>query len=221
MTKEIKKKDKVEELLKLDQITTDDLNKLSKTQFKRFYEEINDRLPELEGEERDEFLAKLEPITDESTKNALWENNHSKIINAIYDLMCSRYRIPSKTEISNQSGLSRQTVHKHLKEFQNHPLYKGQIEAMNIMTSKVVATVCEQAITGDMRAAKLFLNIIGTRQGTINQNNYIQINNTILSQDKLELLNKDQLSEIENIIRSVELTKKQTLEELAIPLSST
>jgi len=33
------------------------------------------------------------------------------------------------------------------------------------------------------------------------QKNYIQINNTILSQENLEQLSKEQLNEIENIIR--------------------
>ena len=36
-----------------------------------------------------------------------------------------------------------------------------------------------------------------------NQNNYIQINNTVLSQESLKLLSTEQLTQIENIVKTV------------------
>ena len=57
-----------------------------------------------------------------------------------------------------------------------------------------------------MKAARLYLEMVGAtnkRQANtvINeQNNYIQINNTILSQENLKQLSTEQLNQIENII---------------------
>ncbi len=56
------------------------------------------------------------------------------------------------------------------------------------MTSKVLATVFKFAVNGDVKAARLYFDIVGSNtiqssSSTIvkSQNNYIQINGTILS----------------------------------------
>ena len=59
-----------------------------------------------------------------------------------------------------------------------------------------------------MRAARLYFEMAGiTNKQQANtvineQNNYIQINNTKLSQQNLEQLSAEQLNQIENIIRN-------------------
>ena len=107
-------------------------------------------------------------------------------------------RMPTTTEIATKTELSRQTIHKHLKEYISHPQYLEQVEQFRFMTSKVLTKVFQFAVTGDMRAAKLYLNVIGNLNGQPsnniliqNQNNFIQINGTVLSQETIKHLNPE------------------------------
>jgi hypothetical protein len=71
-----------------------------------------------------------------------------------------------------------------------------------------------------MKAARLYFDTVGAVNkqprtcGVINeQNNYIQINNTILSQENLGQLTAEQLNQIENIITS-QVVRVQNFEPL-------
>jgi predicted transcriptional regulator len=114
--------------------------------------------------------------------------------------------MPTKNAIAEKTGLSRQTVAKHLKEYQRHPEFTAEMEQFKFMAPSVLAGVFKNAINGDTKAARLYLEMAGTmnKQTTntvINeQNNYIQINNTILSQENLNQLTADQLNQIESIV---------------------
>ncbi len=164
---------------------------------------------ELEGHDLDKFWQKIEAITDEDTKNGLWESNHIKITGAISNLIGEKNRMPSKSEIAAKIGLSRQTVHKHLKEYDSHPLYLGQIKQLQIMTAGILAKLYYFALQGDVKAAKLFLDATGNLNHSSNpmfiqnQNNYIQINGIVLSPESIKLLSPEQLTQIENIVKTV------------------
>ena len=77
------------------------------------------------------------------------------------------------------------------------------------MTSKVLARVFHFAVNGDIQAAKLYFNLMGfinngqTPNNTLiqNQNNYIQINGTVLSQETIKQLTTEQLNVIESILK--------------------
>lgn len=79
------------------------------------------------------------------------------------------------------------------------------------MTAKVLAKVFQFAVNGDTGAAKLYLSAMGylnNDQSSGNtliqrQNNYIQINGMVLSQETIKLLNPEQLAGIENILKAV------------------
>jgi len=201
---------KVNNLLSLKQITYKDLEQFNEADTKQLHVTINEIFSTLKGTERDNFLSKLSIIMYESTKNELWEYNHIQITRAITVFMNENGRMPSKTEIATKTELSRQTVHKHLNEYTNHPLYLEQIEQFRFMTSKVLAKVFQFAMNGDISAAKLYFNVLGNmnngqgQNNTLiqNQNNYIQINGTVLSQETLKHLNPDQLNTIETILKT-------------------
>jgi hypothetical protein len=201
---------KIKNVLTLEQIKPSDLEQLSDDEKALFYKTLTDSFNGLTGIEQDEFYKKIELITANSTKNQLWEQNHNQITWAISDLMQKYGRMPSKTEIAAKTELSRQTVHKHIKEYANHPQYLGQIEQFRFMTSKVLAKVFQFAVNGDIGAAKLYFNFMGCldknplSNSTLiqNQNNYIQINGTVLSQETIKYLNTEQLNTIETIMKS-------------------
>lgn len=200
---------KINKMLFLEQITPSDLEPLSEHEKDRLMVVLTEKFKELKGTERDKFLKKIEPITSETTKNQLWESNHNQITYAISTLMQEYGRMPTKTEIATKTELSRQTIHKHLKEYMSHPQYLQQIEQFRFMTTKVLARVFQFAVNGDIGAAKLYFNVIGNLNGQLsnntliqNQNNYIQINGMVLSQETIKRLNPEQLNNIETILKA-------------------
>lgn len=201
---------RIKKVLSLEQITPSDIEPLSKTEKDHLMEILTERFNKLKGRERDDFYTRFESITPDSTKNQLWESNHIQITWAISNFIQEYGRMPTPTEISNKTELSRQTIHKHLKEFANHPQYLGQIEQFKFMTSKVLAKVFHFALNGDMAAAKLYFNVIGfmsngaADKNTLiqSQNNYIQINGMFLSQETIKHLTPKQLSRIESILKT-------------------
>jgi hypothetical protein len=89
-------------------------------------------------------------------------------------------------------------------------LYAEQLNQFKFMADRVLAKVIKAASLGDMKAARLYfdiLNNLGNQSGnntTINtQNNYIQINQTKLSQETIKHLSPEQLNQIEAVLNSV------------------
>ena len=200
---------KIVKILSLEQITPSDLEPLSEPETARLNAVLTEKINNLEGIERDKFWKKIEPVADDTTKNQLWENNHNQITWAISNLMQEYGRMPTKTEIAAKTELSRQTIHKHLKEYISHPQYLEQVEQFRFMTSKVLTKVFQFAVNGDMRAAKLYFNVMGNLNGQPSNNiliqnqNFIQINGIILSQETIKHLNSEQLNSIETILKAV------------------
>lgn len=211
--------EKINKVLSLKQITDKALEPFNEAEKNHLFGIITRKLNALEGVERDEFYTKIEPILHETTRNERWECNHNSITWAISTLMQEYGRMPSKTEIATKTELSRQTVHKHLKEYANHPQYLGQIEQFRFMTSRVLAKVFKFAVNGDIGAAKLYFNVMGFMNNAQppnntliqNQNNYIQINGTVLSQETIKRLNPEQLNSIETILKTA-LPQPEVLE---------
>ncbi len=200
---------KINKILSLERITPVDIEQLDEIENSLLMETLTKNFNNLKGIERDKYYDKIELITGDTTKNQLWESNHIKITNAISNFIQQYERMPAKTEIAEKTELSRQTIHKHLKEYINHPQYLGQIEQFKFLTSKVLARVFHFAVNGDIQAAKLYFNLMGfinngqTPNNTLiqNQNNYIQINGTVLSQETIKQLTTEQLNVIESILK--------------------
>ena len=115
--------------------------------------------------------------------------------------------MPTQNAIAEQSGLSRQTIAKHIAEYSTHPEFIAGTERFKFMSHTLLAKVFRFASNGDMRAARIYFEMVGgmgeQKTSTVNtQNNYIQINNTILSQDQLKHLTEEQLNQIERIVNN-------------------
>ncbi len=203
---------KIDRLLSRQKITLKDIESLT-TPERQYLEEIaTATLAELKDEERDNFLDKLELILPASTKNSVWEHNHLVISSAISNFMRRHGQMPTKNAIAEQTGLSRQTVAKHFAAYRSHPEFIAEMEQFKFMAHNILANVFKYASNGDMKAARLYLEMVGALNkqqaaAVVNaQNNYIQINNTILSQENLKQLSACQLAQIENIITNKEYT---------------
>ena len=200
---------KVRDLLGQEKISQYDVDRLTKEEKDIFDVVTAKKFNELKGYERDTFLEKMEPVTPGYVKNQLWENNHIKITSAISRLMQDYGAMPTKNDLAEQTGLSRQTISKHMKEYRAHPQYLLEMEQFKFMAPKVLAKVFKFAVNGDMRAAKLYFEMVGAlgkqQPSTViqEQNNYIQVNNTVLSQETIKLLNAEQLEKIEEMVKGV------------------
>lgn len=198
--------DFVNNLLKQTKIANEDLNKLTKRQQILFTKEFTVLLNNARDEDKDRVLDKIIDRLPEKTRNEIWEINHANIQNAIMEYIDICGNMPTKTRIADATGLSRQTIDKHLKEFKHHPLYKDHKEQYEYMLPKVLGEVLRQCLKGDMRAAKLYFDVVSEPKGKtkINtQNNYLQINGIVVDEEKLSRLKPDQLQQLEKILQSV------------------
>ncbi len=200
---------RINKVLALEQIQPSDLNALPKEEQDKVLEIINEEIIKVKGTERDKYIRKIETFMAEESKNQIWEYNHAEITRAISTLMQDNGRMPGASEIAEKTGLSRPTIYKHLDGYKTNHLYLGQVEQFRFMTAKVLSTVFKLAMRGDIGASKLYLNVMGclngqTPGGTFiqNQNNFIQINGTVLSQETVKQLNPEQLNSIEAVLKS-------------------
>jgi len=200
---------KIIALLDLEKISATDLDKFDNEERRYLAAVCSKMLEGLKGKERDDFLDKIESLMPPANKQQIWEYNQQVITEAIAKLMEKYGAMPNKTQIAQQTGLSRQTITKHLKEYQTNPGRADEMEQFKIMTSKLISKVFNFAVNGDIRAARLYLEAVGAtnkrQSNTVvnHQNNYIQINNTILSQENLKRLSAEQLNQIESVVAMV------------------
>ena len=204
-------KQKVTQLLKQDQITLNDIEDLNNRERVYFSNTCTKILNSLSGSRREMFLAKIDQVMAPEGKSDVWEHNQLIISEAVADFIKQYGFMPTKSAIAAQTGLCRQTVATHFKEYKRRPEFAEQAEQFKFMAPQVLANVFKHALAGDMRAARLYFEMIGatkppkvsygpaTLPGT--QNNYLQINNTILSQENLARLTTEQLNQIEYIIK--------------------
>lgn len=201
--------EKISRVLLLEKITLTDIEDFTCAERKFLGEITTEMLQQLKGEERDNYIDKIAGIVDPGTNDQVWEQNHLIIGRAITKLIGQYGAMPPKFAIARETGLSRKTIAKHLADYKAHPQYLAEMEQFKYMTSNVLAGVCKLACNGDVKAARLYFEMVGAmnkqQQNTVinEQNNYIQINNTILSQQNLKHLSKEQLNQIEHIISGV------------------
>ena len=203
---------KIQEILNLKKITKADVDTLDKNELVRFKAILTEKLNTLKGEALDQLINQIEIITEDSVKNQLWERHHAQITWAISMLMQEYGRMPIISEIASRTEFSRETVIKHLKDYEKHMLFKEQLEQFKFMVPKVLASVFKFAVQGDTSAAKFFLQTVvettlttGKNTHIENQNNYIQINGITLSPELIQNLKPEQLKSIEMILAQVTL----------------
>ncbi|HXI01473.1 MAG TPA: hypothetical protein VNI52_14485 [Sphingobacteriaceae bacterium] len=212
---------KVNDVMSLERITKKDVEHLSDAERISLNEIIAEKLNKINGEERDELIYKLNEIMPVNVKNQLWENNHYKITCALTKCINDYGTMPTKNQLAEETGLSRQTIHKHINDYATNPLYLKELDQFRFLSNKVLSKVFKYAINGDLKACRLYMDIVGGLNNQIfsdtkkvQQNNFIQINNTVLSQDELKELNIDQLNSIETVLKNVLPQKEKIVENM-------
>ncbi|MBC7588871.1 MAG: hypothetical protein H7178_11000 [Chitinophagaceae bacterium] len=210
-TKSEQCKQRINSVLSLKKVTHEDLkSKMRLTDLPAFGKFLTHNLNTLKGTELNEFTDKFYDILEPDSKNQIWERNHMLILEAISSYIGETGYMPSVNNIVAATKFSRTTIHKHLKEFSSSPLYTVQQAKLRLIKDRVIAKVVKMAIVGEgnVKAARLFFELmgdLGNQQPSNNiktQNNYIQINGKVLSQETVQQLNAEQILQIENILKT-------------------
>jgi hypothetical protein len=166
-------------------------------------------------DDRDLFIERVLHIYTDEMKNSLWQSNHVKVLCAISKLTLEKNRFPTRLEISIETGLSKQTINKHLKDYFGSEEYNSRKDEYLIMRERVVASVFKSAVCGDAKAARVFLDATNqfTEQPKIQnqQNNFIQINGLTITQEELKQLPAGKLTQLQKILSAVNKPLSKTL----------
>lgn len=132
---------KLQRLRSLNKVTYKDISDFNAEELDKLYKYLTEKDWELRGEEKDCFHEKYDDIISVECKNSRWEGNHHQIGYIISCLFREHGRMPFISEVADQSGLSRQTVSKHLKEYNKHPLFRAQIEQFRILSTRLLSEI--------------------------------------------------------------------------------
>src|ERR1700749_1967612 len=129
---------KITALMVLEKITVSDLDNSDQAERQYLGVVCTKMLQNLRDTERDDFLNKIAHIIPESNQQQIWEYNHETITNAIARLTEQYGSMPTKSQLAEETGLSRQTISKHLKEYQANPGHTEQIEQFKIVAPRLM-----------------------------------------------------------------------------------
>lgn len=202
----------IEKVLDKKKIVPEDLTPLTMDERKAMEKKINDNLNSLSGDALDAYLEKIEKIVPGKTdlRHQQWEIHHSEISRVLHNYIIENSRPPTKNEISKETGLSRQTIAKHLKEFNNSDFYKEERAKFKMLSHRVLSRLYVIAREGNTRAARLYFEMTGELGNQrVKNNTYIQINNVRVTNELIKQLPIQSIQEIEAIILS-NLPNQQT-----------
>jgi len=193
--------------LKSGRITEADIKKLTDQELTALNYAINNKLYYLWGKDRDFLTEKIKDIISEDSKLNKWSIDHINIKAALSDFVIDCNRMPSLLELTGRTGTSAETIRKHINEYESHGNYTEQQALFKILGEKILAKVAKYAIEGDVKAARLYFEVVNgtmSRQPVNNntfntQNNYLQVNGKIISQQAILNLPPEQQEQLERI----------------------
>jgi hypothetical protein len=195
---------RLEKLLQAGRLTADELGSLSDEEQIELKQMARSRIDELNNEHT-RLLQMLADMSDISYSRMNWESNHLKISKAIQTSLFKTGRIPTQTYISEITGLSRQTVNKHMAEGDAKSVLAEQLDHFAMMAPVVMGKLLHAVLEyRSLPAMKMYFDLLERTQGRLpvmQQNNFIQINNTVLKQETLQQLSTEQLKQIEEVIK--------------------
>lgn len=134
-----------------------------------------------------------------------WEHNHMKIAMCIHNHVLNTYGFPTVNHIAQETKLSRQTVHAHMKEGIAGKFYQERLKTWEFMTDAIMKNLYRASIDGNVAASKILLDNIyrlgrPAMQNIREQNNYVQINSTIIDELVVSELPEEARVQIVDII---------------------
>lgn len=113
-----------------------------------------------------------------------WEDNHRRISQAVLSHYRSSHKTPTQAEIAKLTGLSRETVGKHLREMDFDKLFDRNRAMMALHSDVLMMAVINSAIKGSFGAQKLYFQIVYGWAEPKSFTHVIEDNSTALSPEE-------------------------------------
>jgi hypothetical protein len=193
---------------------TQDLEAMEETGRAEFAKLLNEAIEEV-NREHTRLIDLMGQTMRMPTKQLQWESNHLKISKTIAMGLAQTGQAPNQTQIAALTGLSRKTVQQHVAQGNDTSIFTEHLQQYTMMAPRVMDVALNKAINGeDIRAVKVYFDILEKMQGPnalniyTTHNNYIQINNHVISQEALGRLSEEQLKQIVEMVRVKEEEKE-------------
>ncbi|WP_395043655.1 hypothetical protein [Flavobacterium sp.] len=145
-------------------ITQEDIARLNLRERELLSYEVSQRLGSIYNSQEYELEAKkYENVLIEKSRNRSWDSNHARIKSTIENLLEERGSMPTITELASITSLSRQTISKHLEQFEMGEYLKEEMQMFNIMFSNLMVALYQSGKEGNINAIKLFAEILEKR----------------------------------------------------------
>jgi hypothetical protein len=182
---------------------------------KALWNGLNDELLEAFDKTPQTFRTLLR-IDMPSMRHQRWERNHSFILSTISSITLEDGRAPDIRRICAKTGLSRQTVSKHLNGFKRSEYYQDHLDTYKMLEKRVLDKMYRLVMNeSDVRAAKIFLDYLktttdkaGVTNNSYTQNNFIQVNGLKFTEEQIVSLPEDQQLKITRYLLKT-ISKKQ------------
>lgn len=117
-------------------------------------------------------VSKTSSLTKTKERTYQWTSNHQVIRDKMFEYIKANNKMPTKTWLSKETGMTKNTITNHINEInlapQEHPL--------KIFTNDVLIATMKSAMNGSVRAQELWFSIMhGWNRG--NDENHNVINN--------------------------------------------
>jgi len=154
-----------------------------------------------------------EELSDFERKELIWEENHEKIATVIRYLQRKEMDI-TVTNIAKGTNLSRKTVYKHLSQDDLKFTYKTATYVNKFLMDDVIGRMRRMACNGNIAAAKIYLELMGAikpanntiNANLINNNKAIMVNGHVLSDEMVQKLSPENLSQLEEFVKAAEIS---------------
>lgn len=144
---------------------------------------------------------------DNYQRSIKWNTLHATILKAMGDLIRLKQTMPSHADIAEWTGVHRNTVRAHLRDYENSPLYKSQLEQYQFAAPTVIDGIMVRALDGDTRAAKVYLDALpkirSWQVGGKKQGGCVLIKDVQLKQEDLDKCPDHILDELQRYIQNL------------------
>ena len=212
---------KINQLIIREELFPEDLSGFTEAQRNKIKEALYKRLETCQPNEKRSILNKMAALSgDPEIRKEVWELNHRSILSAISIHLASFGCMPIQATIAEKTELSRKCVSRHLDEYRNSDLYAEQMKKLKMMNMTVIEFILSRAVNGDLKAAKMYIDTLSkmedkeeARITLKQQNNYIQLNGILISEEKLVQLAPEKIRLLESIFSDKANIVKQEQKE--------
>lgn len=172
---------------------------------KALEDQANKFFGELTPQEKVDYADRLVADRPESEgfkdlRRQVWETNHAEISRHLHNYVIQNRRPPTRNQLAELTGLSRQTITLHLREFNETETYRHERKAFRLLSNRVLSKMYDVALDGNVRAARLFFEMTGQMPSQKTRNYFIQVNNVRVNESVIKSLPPDAVKQIEDII---------------------